>query len=92
MYQYQKSVAFQKKFYMSRQILKVIRNEVECLPEIREKAIIKLSSFPQRSSKVRLKRFCLLTLRKRGVKRKFYLNRLKIREYYNRGFFPNYIL
>jgi len=69
MLKHKKRVYLHKKYYLSSQILKVIRNEVNCNPYIREKAILKLTSFPRASSKNKLFRHCLLTRRIRGVKR-----------------------
>lgn len=92
MYKHLKSVTFIKRYYLRKQFLKVIRNEVSCNNFLREKAVIKLSSFPKKSSNSKNIRYCLLTRRKRGVKQKFSLSRMTIRELFKKGQIPGFFI
>ena len=55
---------------------------------IRYDAMIKLSSLPRNSSKVRIKNRCIVTGRSKGVYSKFGLCRNKFREYALEGVLP----
>lgn len=49
------------------------------------------SKLPKNSTPIRVKNFCLLTGRNKGIYRNFKLSRIKIRELLAQGLLPNYI-
>lgn len=77
-----------KKYELRRMALKSVSVNTTLPVSIRYDAMIKLSSLPRNSSKVRIKNRCIVTGRSKGVYSKFGLCRNKFREYALEGVLP----
>jgi small subunit ribosomal protein S14 len=77
-----------KKYELRRMALKSVSVNTTLPVDIRYDAMIKLSSLPRNSSKVRIKNRCIVTGRSKGVYSKFGLCRNKFREYALEGVLP----
>jgi|SaaInlStandDraft_3_1057020.scaffolds.fasta_scaffold75565_2 small subunit ribosomal protein S14 len=77
-----------KKYELRRMALKSVSVNTTLPVGIRYDAMIKLSSLPRNSSKVRIKNRCIVTGRSKGVYSKFGLCRNKFREYALEGVLP----
>jgi small subunit ribosomal protein S14 len=77
-----------KKYAVKRAQLKELIRSPRSSPEARATAQAKLQAMPRDASASRHRNRCAITVRSRGVYRKFGLSRVKIRELTNRGEIP----
>ena len=80
-----------KKFAAKRADLMALINDQKLSPEDRYEARLRLQKLPRNASPVRLRNRCAITVRPRGVYRKFGLGRTKLRETAMRGEIPGVI-
>ncbi len=79
------------KYAAKRAALFEVINDRNASDEARYEARLKLQALPRNASPTRLRNRCALTVRPRGVFRKFGLARNKIREFAMRGEIPGIV-
>ena len=69
----------------------VVYTKIFSLGKYRKYALFYLNTLPKNSSFVRVKNYCIITGRNKGIYRKFKIYRIKIRELLVKNLLPNYI-
>jgi len=69
----------------------IIYTQKFSLKKYKKYAFFYLNTLPKNSSFIRVKNYCILTGRNKGIYRKFKLSRIKIRDLLVRNLLPNYI-